>query len=390
MIQVKKYSGFLVALFGATVLFMGIASAHDFRSGTSVVVEQAAVIDNSIFVAGRTIDINAEVFGDVFCAGQTITVSGTVHGDVICGGQTITISGIVDGDVRLAGQTVTLQAAIAGNATIAGETFTQSSSSEIGGDLTAGSNDIILNGRIGRDVAVGGGNVILTGEVGRNIKGDVNQLELFKAAKVGGNIAYTSTNDINDAGASVAGLISRTDVQQSSNRGEMFGLGLAWFIFLFVSMLLVAMAIALMFPAVLRNVTDRALPRPWRALLVGLVASIVVPVLLVIVAVTIVGLPLAFLLGLLWLLVSMLSGPFSGYYLGRLLLKNSQHTLKIMLVGSSALLVLYFIPFVGFFALITAYWIGSGMILLELTRRTPRPLYATTTVKTKATKKKLT
>jgi hypothetical protein len=49
-----------------------------------------------------------------------------------------------------------------------------------------------------------------------------------------------------------------------------------------------------------------------------------------------------------------------------------------MLVGASLLLVIYFIPVIGFLALLSAWWIGSGMLLLEVFHRYPKPSYQTT------------
>jgi hypothetical protein len=115
--------------------------------------------------------------------------------------------------------------------------------------------------------------------------------------------------------------------------------------------------------------------RPWKALLTGFLASIVVPAAVLLLTATVLGLPLAFILGLMWLLILLLSGPLSGYYLGRLILRRSQRPLLIMLVGSSVLLLLYFVPVIGFIVLLASMWIGTGMLLLAAFRNTPRPTY---------------
>jgi uncharacterized membrane protein len=81
------------------------------------------------------------------------------------------------------------------------------------------------------------------------------------------------------------------------------------------------------------------------------------------------------LLGLMWLVIIMLSGPFTAYYIGRLLFSSARSVLLTMFVGSIVLLVLYFIPVLGVFVLLGVYWLGTGMILLELMRRTPKPVY---------------
>lgn len=364
-------------------IFLGgaqLAGAHNFKTGTNVTISQNDKVQHTVFAAGQTVDINSEVFGDVFCAGQTVTISGIVHGDVLCAGQTVNVTGRVDGDVRLVGQTVTLGADVAGNATIGGQSFILESTGKVGGDMTLGSTTATLSGTVGRDLAVGGQTVTVGNSVGRDIKATVEHLQLTSAARVNGNINYTSAKVLDKApGAVIGGTVSRSNPpeQAKSKHGALFGFGIGWFVYWFLALLLVAMTLALLFPRMLAVATNRAIPRPWKALLIGFIASISMPVLFVLLLVTVVGIPLAFIVGLLWLVILLLSGPLFGYYLGRIILRGSRNPLLIMLVGSAVLLILFFIPLIGFIALLAASWVGSGILLLELFGRTPKPVYST-------------
>lgn len=391
MKRLKVFLGGLTAAVALSVIWAGLVNAHVFQTGANVKTDQGQKIDHTFFASGQTVNINSEVEGDVFCAGQTINITGKVHGDVICAGQTVNITGSVDGDVRIAGQTVIISSNVGGNATIAGQTFTLAPEASIEGDITLGSEKGVFNGTVGRDIAVGGSNVIIANKVGRDIKGNIENLELTTSARVTGNINFTSEKDIvKVGGAEVGGKVTRSDLSEEdkSNDGGMFAFGIGWFIYWFLATLLIAMVLALLFPRMLQTLSDRAFPTPWKALLTGFLASIAIPTILILIAITVVGLPLALVGGLLWLLIVLISGPLSGYYLGRLILRNSRRPLLIMLVGASILLVLYFIPFIGFLALLLALWTGSGMLLLELFRRTPRPAYNLASATTKQKKPK--
>ena len=86
----KKLSIFVAALLmGGAAFFawVGIAGAQSFHTGTSVNIAQASPVDKTIYTAGQTVDITADVNGDIFCIGQTVTISGDVQGDVICAGR---------------------------------------------------------------------------------------------------------------------------------------------------------------------------------------------------------------------------------------------------------------------------------------------------------------
>lgn len=378
MNKLRILAATLLTALASGLIFSGVAGAQEFRASNNTNVSRDEVIDSSLFIAGSSVNIDGEIHGDVFCAGQSVTVSGHVHGDVLCAGQTVRISGTVDGDVRLAGQTVSISSEIKGNATIGGQSFNLESSGLIKGDATIGSNDASLNGIIGRDLAVGGSRITISSTVGRNIRGSVEDLTLTTTAVVKGNIEYTSKKDFSRAPeAQVIGQVTRhTPVAGTPKRGAVFGFNLMWFLYWFLAMLAIALALALLFPGLLHNITDRAMPRPWKALLTGLVASLAVPVGLVVLSTTFIGIPLAVVLGLLWLVIILVSGPTAGYYLGRNLLTNSKHAVYIMFTGAGLLIILYFIPFIGALVLLLSIWLGSGMILLELMRRTPRPVHA--------------
>ncbi len=359
----KKYkllvgSALLLAL--SLVGYVGLAQAHSVKTGDSVVVGKDEKIDNTLYTAGNNINVDSEVIGDVFCAGQTININGTVEGDIRAAGQDVTVNGTVEG-----------------NATIAAQAFTLTSSGKIGGDVTLGSADGTFNGSVGRDITAGGGTLTIASQVGRDITGTFENLKLTSSARVQGSIDYTSNNQLQKlSGAVVTGKVTQTVPEQtSSKRGAVFGFSVGWFLYWFLAMLVTALVLTLLFPRLFQTVTDQGMPRPWEALLTGFVASIAVPVLLVILAITAVGIPLALILGLMWAIVAMLSGPVFGYYIGRHVLRGSRRPILIMLSGASLLLVLYFIPVVGFIALLAAFWIGTGMLLLELFRRTPRPAY---------------
>ena len=365
--------GVLLLILGATLyLRPGIVQALSFRTGNNVTVGQTEKINDTLFVAGSNIDINAEVFGDIFCAGQTVKISGTVHGDVICAGQTVTVSGIVDGDVRLAGQSVTLSAVVGGNATVGGQSFTLDSAGKVKGDASIGASSAILNGTIGRDLAIGSQLATVNNTVGRDIRAGVENLELGSSAKVAGNIEYDSANKlVLRSGAVVNGSTKQNlpKEQPRPKRGAVFGFAIMWFLYLLVALLLVALVLAFLFPRYLFRVTDRAAHSPWKALLIGFGACVTAPFVFILFMISVVGIPLGLIAGQGWRLVLALSGPVSAFYLGRKVLNTSKSAPLTMIVGGPILLILYFIPFIGFFVMIAVSALGSGLILQELFNR---------------------
>lgn len=370
------FSGLMISLF----MFVGLTSvvhAQSFRSGSTVSISKNETIRETVFASGRDIIINGQIYGDVFCAGQSVTINAAVHGDVICAGQTVTVGGRVLGDVRLAGQSVTLNGEVTGNASIGAQSFNLAQQGRIGGDASIGATDSTFSGSIGRDLAIGGQGVSLAGNVDRNVQVNATDITLTGDARVNGSLHAVSTNQVNkQPGAVVSGGITRAPPAQSSKPAASTGSVLLWLLYWLLAMLLIALALALLFPRALHAISDEALPRPWRVLLIGFVAAFAVPFILFLLALTVIGIPLALLVGLCWLLIVLFSSPVFAYYIGRLILRHSRQPLLIMLVGALVLIVLYLIPFLNILTGIIAVWVGSGMLLSALFKRTPRPEYS--------------
>jgi cytoskeletal protein CcmA (bactofilin family) len=372
----KRAKYLLIALLLALPIlaWVSVAHAQSFRSGNNVTVASGQVVNSTLFATGQTVDIAGTVNGDVFCAGQSVTVSGRVNGDVICAGQDLTVTGTVTGDVRLAGQQVTLGAAVGGNATIGAETYSQTSNGKVDGDLSVGANQATLNGRVGRDVAAGGTTLIVANVVGRNVQFAGTNVKLASNARVGGSINYTSNNTLQKSnGAIVAGSVTK---HAPSSKQEKHVWPFSWLfaLYIFVSCLIAALLLVLLFPRMFEHTARTARAHMGKTFLVGLLASIIVPALLMVLLVTIIGIPFALLAGLIWLLLGILATPTAAYLLGHYILSGSRNAILIMLVGAAILFLLYLLPFIGFLVWLLAEWFGLGALLLQ-SRRVGMPHY---------------
>ncbi len=358
--------------------FVGVAHASNFQAGTSPSVGANQVVDNTLWIAGQTVDIAGRVNGDLFCAGQDVVISGQVNGDVICAGQTVTISGKVNGDVRVAASTLTMTGTVSGNATIGAQSFTQTSSSSIGGDATIGGVNINLSGTVGRDAILGGNAVRIDGSIGRNVNADITDLSLGSTANITGNLDYTSHNTVSLAsGAKVGGTTARTEptYSQRNTAVDMFWGKVAFDLFMLVALLFMGLILILIAPRLFNSTTSIKNTDVWKPLLVGLVAMIVVPVLILISMTTVVGIPLGFLMLASWVVVGLVSLIVSAYWFGRLIWRKQTNAILVMMIGVIALAILIAIPFLGVFVGFLAMLLGSGLVLMNIQKRLPRPNY---------------
>lgn len=344
------------------------AQAHGGRTHDQRTITEGRVVGSTLFVSGQQISMGGEVEGDMFCAGQDVTITGRVEGDVICAAQDVRISGTVTGDVRVLAQTVTVSGDVEGSLSAAAQIVRLEADSRVGRDISAAATEVITAGAIGRDLRVTADSLRVDGQVGRDVEAEADRLSLGSGGRVGGDFRYQSPAELRrDQAAQVAGRISRDD--QPAERDGHAGLAAALGLYLFVAMLLTSMALVLLIPAVFHSVSGRALGSPGKTALIGFTASILMPLLIVTLMLTLVGLPLGLLLLAVWLVLLFLSGPFAAYLLGRWLLRNGRYkanALVIMLAGGGLLLALYLVPVLNLAVGLVAVWFGLGSILYSL------------------------
>lgn len=228
------------------------------------------------FLSGVVVDVTDDVDGDVYASGQSVSITGDVTGDVIAAAQSITISGNVDGDVRLAGSDVTISGDVARSATVFAATVTVTGS--LGADLVGAAGEFTVDGEIGRDMVVSVGRLTVDGSIG-------------------GALTYYSDTDARIATGAVDGTVERIAPARTQNvEVSPVAVFVSWVLGLLYSLValgLVILAVALLLPRWLQRVTDQLVPSPWKALLVGFVASVAVPFALLLLLISIIGAPLA-------------------------------------------------------------------------------------------------
>ena len=368
----------ILSAIAAAIVVVGIGAAvhaepQQFHAADNLSVAKGDVIDGAYYAGGNTVTIAGTVKGDVYCAGQTVTIEGTIEGDVYCAGQTITIGGVITGDVRIAGQQVAVDGAINGSLTLLGQTASVSKTASIGRDLNGLTQTLKLSGTIGRDLTVSAEQMTIEGAIGRTVTSDVKALTISEGASIKDSLYYTSANDASIAKGSVIGATKRSDPprDESGSAGQFMPI-MAFY--LFFSLRLIAVVLVLVMPRVIHAVTENGIHHLGMSILVGFFVLFGVPIIIVMIAATAIGLPLAGLMLLVWLLIVVLSGPMFGYYLGRLIMRDATKLpIVYMLMGTAILLICYIVPFIGIIAMFVAGVVGSGMIVLELTRRNKQP-----------------
>lgn len=209
-------------------------------------------IDDDVIAAGGKVAVNAPV-RSLIAAGGEIEINAPVEGDVIAAGGTITLNAPVTGKVLLAGGLVTLNSSVGRNVLI-----------------HSGEVNITSAATVGADALVSGGRVFHHGDVKGNL---TVSSEDFTSAGTSRHLSYT--RDSASLGERMLGLVSFALI--------LFSLGMA-----ILGLLAIRFA-----PVPYMAVEARVRSRPLVNVLAGLGGILGAIVLGVLLAITVVGLPLA-------------------------------------------------------------------------------------------------
>lgn len=302
-------------------------------SGT-VVVEPGETVDSIDSVAGSIV-IHGTVTGDVS------GVSGYVH---------VADTGQVDGSVETAAGTVRIDGTVAGS-------------------IETGSGHVEINdgAQIGGTLNVGAGYLLVDGQVDGDVRANAETITLGPNAVVGGEFRYDANTFNQDSAATVEGEV----VQDTSIGGDGTGpiadltvpgwLGIVYS--LLANLLLGAILLAV-FPLFTSTVASRVATNPAMTGAVGFVALIGIPTVLMLIAITIIGIPLSVLgvfgfAAAIWIAVVLGQYAVGAWVLGVIGRDNRWLALVVGLVGFA---ILGAIPILGGLLELIALLLGLGAL----------------------------
>jgi cytoskeletal protein CcmA (bactofilin family) len=350
--------GAIVALIGLAA-WLAAASALERLSGGNVTLPRTRTVANDLVAAGGTLLIEGTVEGDVVAAGGDLTVPGPVRGDVIAAGGSVVVSGDVGDDVRAAGGSVSISGSVADTAALAGGNVVLHPGARIGRDASLAGGSVRSQGRVERNLSIQARDAVITGEVGGSVEARVQQLTLQPGRLVRGDLTVYSPNSPRiSPEARVLGTVDHRLVPVPPRAALRF----TWlarlipFLWVFV---IGATVLAISTPWAGR-VSETILHRPGMSILAGFLTRAIVPVVSVLLLVTVIGLPLGFILMALYLVALCLASAFVACLVGSSVLA----ALRLGAVSPYARLMIGALLVSVAIALPVAGWLFQGVILV--------------------------
>jgi hypothetical protein len=333
---------------------------------SSVSVAKGEIINDDLFIAAQTANIEGTVNGDVFIGAQTVKVNGVVNGNLYVGANAFYLGGAVKGSVYAGAQSVLVNGATIDDSLLVGAaTVDIDKTSTVGGSVFAGAASLNIDSAVGRNVFAGVGNLILGGDskVGKDLyyaaSQNAGQVNISPDAKIAGSIHKSEVKapetNVNAAGKNAAAVLGKFKTAAT--------------IVSFISALIVGLIYLKFFGGNYGKAVELLTKSFWKTFGVGFLVTVAFVPALIIILITVIGIPIAGLAVLFLLIFVYLAKIVVGGCLGNWLTERFNWKLSAywaFALGLLAIFVLKLLPVIGFFTGLVVLWVGVGSLVLAL------------------------
>lgn len=330
------------------------------QAGESEVVND--VHTGNLFVINAPVT-KKEIGTDFYWAGDTlqatsITVGAQGNGSACVAGNELSFTdSTINGSLRPAGQTITItKTAVTNNITAAGMTITTGSDVTAKGLYAAGRTikaggtylgvslsgyEVTFSGTVEGDVVINADTIIVTDDAvitGVLTVPENANFTLAEGAQVG-EVDKQSAQEM--AGESASGIALQTDW------GSLLPFGSVMWMLMVVFALASHSLLTALFTWIGRKPIERMAimtrDRMGRSCLTGFIAFLVMPIVLIILSITIIGLPIAALLGIIMMTTWLFAIPLAGAALG-IHFSKGEHPYIGALIATAVLTLICWLP----------------------------------------------
>lgn len=326
------------------------ANAAEFHFKDYTLAQDETVADD-LYITNSYTEINGLVQGDVMIAATDVKITGTVTGDIYIVGTNITFTGNTYGNLYTAGNDISIQGIVKGNA------YTIGSVVNFSGDVENDYTDIAMRtnntGSVGDDARI----ITSDGTVDSLIKGDlvlIGSKYSLQDSKVTGNIYDNARiNSIaQEQGVDLTHESNTTYTMPTVTwSSKLFGA-----LFAFCSMSLVGYFMIAAAPVKTGKIMSKVTGSPKDfvfSLMIGFGILVVAPFALLVLSISLVGIPFAFFIMGLLLFLTLFGKLWVETAFGQeilLLLKSEGYRpFKSLAIGRGISVLIGLVPFVSFF-----------------------------------------
>lgn len=353
-------SKILLALLIILMIIPALASETSYKGGQTYILSELDTLPGDLFFGGRNLEMEGIVKGDIIVGSQNTVIKGKIGDNLYAWSEVIRIEGEVGDGVIAFAKSVIVKGKINGDLIAYGGSVDILDGSEITGDIYVGTGHLLIqNAFVHGGIQGGAGSVSLNGTIQKNIEIDAGHINFGEAFSSGGTVIITMNEMPAEA---LANAPKNLEIKIKPVTFFFAKFSFYWFL---LSMFIIGIIIIIL----MRPVYDNMIIYGNRNILTDLGIGVLFLLLMPIIAlISIIVLPLAFILAALYLIILYLSKIFTSYILGeflfRKLLPNRQFNPYLTFFTGLIILTLCIkIPYVGFLITLLTMILGSGTFI---------------------------
>lgn len=359
----------LIAL--AVLLIPGFVLAADFRAAEEISIPASSALSDDLYAAGGIVRVGGQIDGDAFLAGGDTLFSGNGLSDVFLSGGSVEYEGTSRGDVRMAGGDLSISGSVGEDLLAAAGNLSINPQAVIAGEAYLAGGNITISGVINGDLTLVAGRASINGEVRGNVNiVSADEVVIGRDAMIAGALSYKSANEAKiDEAARIGGEVTHNKAARPMSGKK----GIAGMIGGFVVMgLLAYLTASLVLGLSAKDMTAMVVRRGfadfWRNLGIGLVATIVTPVIAIILMISVLGWMLGTILMGVYALMIVIATIYAAIIFGAWVMKafnkgkDAEINWKLIFVGVALLSLVSVIPVVGWIIKCIFFLVAFGTL----------------------------
>lgn len=367
----KRFVLFLLLLICTTPLFGLVV-----KSGDDIEIKENEVIDDDLIALGQNVTIKGRINGNVCAFSRDVEITGYIAGTIFCGAANVDIDAQSVGTIWAGAGDIEISGDISNNVLVFGGSLDIEEDTKIGKDLVVYGGKVRVAGEIDGSVKGGAGTLVMSGK-SCCVDVDADEITIKSGALITGDLIVKSDQKpVIEEGAEILGemKLKRTE-EVEVDKKAVFALApvIAFFIALFkilvfITKIIVGIVLIALSRIYVRRIMDTMLSKPWHCLGWGFIGLIIIPVAVIILLSLLIGYPFAILGVYVYTIIFYLASIFAALVIGEKIIKLFKKEGDVSLylsfiLGMIVLLVLGFIPILGFIVRIIVLLFGSGMVL---------------------------
>lgn len=325
----------------------------------------------NLYAAGASVNVNGNTLGDLFAAGGMVTVNGNVEKDLFVAGGNLNLNGTVGDDLRVAGGSISINGTVGTDLLATGGNITIAQKATVNGDLVLTGGNLLIDSEVKGKANITGGEVTINGKIIGDVTVTAQELTFGQTSEVVGKIIYKGSSPAVVREGAKIGVIEFTKMpSRQSGRDAFKALFAIATLVKLIGLLIVGFVLLYLIPQKVTSALSYANSNTLKNLGIGVLAAVLWPIISVLLFITIIGFYLSLIMFLMYMLMLLLASVLVLFYTGnlayKLYKKDALTSLRRDLVlGTIIVLVLSFIPIVGWLAITIGLLIVLGGLLTD-------------------------